>query len=206
MTRPFQAERDRMVEEQIVARGVRSPEVLRVMRQVPRDIFLPVHRSSEAHLDCPVPLAPGATLSQPYIVALMLEALGSVSGRSVLEVGSGCGYVLALLAAMGAEAFGIELDESLASRSREVLASLGAAAHVHWGDGAEGWPGGGTFDGLLLSCATPRISHALMLQCASHAVVVYPEGEAHEPQMLMRLQQGHRIALCPVAFVSMRGQ
>jgi protein-L-isoaspartate(D-aspartate) O-methyltransferase len=204
MSRLFQAERDRMVEEQIVARGVRSPEVLRAMRRVPREAFLPAHRSSEAYLDCPVPLGPGSTLSQPYIVALMLDALGPVQGKRVLEVGSGCGYVLTLLEEMGAEAYGIELDDALAQTSRRTLAALGMRAQVKAGDGAEGWPEQSPFDALMLSCATPQIAPGLLAQCTSDAIVVFPEGAANEPQMLIRLQHGHRVALCPVAFVGLR--
>lgn len=193
-----------MIHDQIEGRGITHAQVLEAMGTLSRRAFLPPELWPKAYEDHPVPLGPGATLSQPYIVALMLSALGPIQGKKVLEVGSGCGYVLALLARMGAEAFGIEWDAHLAHRSRVTLERLGCRAHVAAGDGALGWPEAAPFEALVLSCATPALPTSLMAQLTPQAVILFPEGHVTGPQTLIRLQNGQREELCGVAFVGLR--
>lgn len=196
-----------MVRDQIAARGVRDPAVLAACARVPRHRFLDPSQWGEAHGDHPVFLGPGSTLSQPYMVAAMLEALEVRPGDRVLEVGSGSGYVLALLEAIGATPFGVELDADLADHSRRTLGDLGFRAEVRAGDGAEGWAERGPYDGLLLSCAAPELPGALLAQLAPGARVLFPERDLLGRQELVRLRPGGfppREELMGVAFVPLR--
>ena len=198
-----------MVASQIEARGVRDPRVLEAMRQVPRHLFVPEGFRLQAHEDHPLPLGLGQTISQPYIVACMAEALALTGCERVLEVGSGCGYMAAVLARLAQEVYGVELEAELHRRSRELLASLGCGnIHLACGDGAKGWPEAAPFDAILLSCATDAIPPALWEQLAEGGRIILPLGTPfgyQELQVVTRSQTGPEVrSLGAVAFVPLR--
>jgi protein-L-isoaspartate(D-aspartate) O-methyltransferase len=183
----FAEARARMVRAQIAGRGVSDPRVLTAMRIVPRERFTRPEDRSAAFDDTPLPLGRGQTLSQPYVVAFMTEALGLPAGARVLEVGTGSGYQAAVLAAMGFEVFSIERDAELAAGAAERLAELAPDVRVRCGDGYLGWPEAAPFDGIVLTAAPPAIPEALVGQLAPGGVLVAPVGEG--AQSLQRLQK-----------------
>ena len=164
-----------MVRDQVVGRRVRSRHVIGALLRVDRRIFVPAGSAGLALGDHPVSIACGQTLSQPYMVALMLDALQVRRGMSVLEVGAGSGYVLALLGAMGARPCGVEWHPELAGGIRDHLraARCGAAA-VRCGDGGLGWPEKAPFDRILVSAACPRVPPPLLQQLAPGGILVAP--------------------------------
>ena len=169
--------RARMVADQIRARGVRDSRVLRVVGRVPRELFLPEAQRPEAYEDRPVPIGFGQTISQPYIVAYMTEALQVESSHRVLEIGTGCGYQTAVLAELAAEVYSIELIDVLAERARRTLEGLGYAnVHVRAGDGHAGWPEHAPFDRILAAAAPPAVPPALLEQLVDGGILVIPVG------------------------------
>jgi protein-L-isoaspartate(D-aspartate) O-methyltransferase len=204
-------ERLRMVAEQIEARGVREPRLLEALRTVPRHAFVPAARAGEAYADRAVPIGHGATISQPYVVAVMTEQAAVREGARVLEVGTGSGYQAAVLAALGAEVYTIEIVEPLA---RRALASLRAAGfpgvHVRVGDGYRGWPEAAPFDAILVTAAAPRVPEPLLAQLAVGGRLVIPvdgEGGAQELQVHERTASGVTVRrVLGVRFVPMTGE
>ncbi|HTJ45227.1 MAG TPA: protein-L-isoaspartate(D-aspartate) O-methyltransferase [Kofleriaceae bacterium] len=181
-------ERARMVAEQIEARGVHDPDVLRAMREVPRHLFVPPALAAEAYADRALPVEDDQTISQPYIVALMAEALDLERGSRVLEIGTGTGYAAAVLAALGAEVYTIEIREALAASAAARLASLGVAhVHVRCGDGALGWDEMAPFDGIAVAASGPDVPPALVEQLAVGAHLVLPIGPQSGVQQLVRI-------------------
>jgi protein-L-isoaspartate(D-aspartate) O-methyltransferase len=181
-------ERERMVRDQIEARDVRDPDVLRAMREVPRHRFVPPALAGEAYADRALPIDEDQTISQPYIVARMAEALELEGGARVLEIGTGSGYAAAVLATMGAEVYSIEIREALAASAAARLASIGIArVHVRCGDGALGWPEAAPFDGIAVAASTPDVPHALLEQLAVGAHLVLPLGGQSSVQQLVRI-------------------
>jgi protein-L-isoaspartate(D-aspartate) O-methyltransferase len=179
--------RARMVRAQIAARGVRDPRVLAVMQTVPRERFTRADDTARAFEDTPLPLGRGQTLSQPYVVAFMTEALGLPAGARVLEIGTGSGYQAAVLAAMGFEVFSIERDAELAATAAARLAELAPEVHLRCGDGYAGWPEAAPFHGIVLTAAPARIPEVLIEQLAPGGVLVAPIGEG--TQSLLRLHK-----------------
>ncbi len=178
-----------MVREQIVGRRVRSRHVIGALLRVDRRIFVPAAHAAQALGDHPVSIPCGQTVSQPYMVALMLEALKMRRGMTVLEVGSGSGYVLALLGVMGARAFGVEWHRELASGIPERLAAARSrAASVRCGDGGLGWPERAPYDRILVSAACPRVPEPLLEQLAPGGILVAPvDGPGGGSQVLSRI-------------------
>ena len=204
-------ERDReaMVRDQIEARGVRDARVLDAMRAVPRHRFVAAALRDEAYSDRPLPIGRGQTISQPYVVAFMAEALGLRGGERVLEVGSGSGYAAAVLSRIAADVYGIELEKELYDRSVEVIRALGYGnVHLRHGDGFHGWPAEAPFDAILLSCAAPEIPRPLWDQLRQGGRFLYPKGPEDGPQeltLVTRTPNGPREErLQPVRFVPMR--
>jgi protein-L-isoaspartate(D-aspartate) O-methyltransferase len=199
-----------MVSEQIEARGVRDPRVLRAMRAVPRHRFVPESRVDEACEDWPVPIGHGQTVSQPYIVACMIEALGLGPGARVLEIGTGCGYQAAVLAEAGFGVFTVEIVPELAREAASRLSMLGyTGVRVRQGDGHEGWPEEAPFAGIILAAAPAEVPAALFDQLAPDGVLVAPVGRgAQDLWRHRRTPQGLAgERLLPVRFVPMvRGQ
>jgi protein-L-isoaspartate(D-aspartate) O-methyltransferase len=205
----WEALRQRMVEEQIAARGVRDEAVLRAMREVPRHEFVPPDYRAEAYRDSPLPIGDGQTISQPYIVALMSELLEVQAGDRVLEIGTGSGYQAAVLAAMGVEVYSIEIKPRLCRQAAEVLEGLGyEAVHVRCGDGYGGWPDAAPFRGIIVTAAPDRIPEPLVEQLGPGARMVIPVGSFYqELKVLTRAEDGvAERSVIPVRFVPMTGE
>jgi len=179
-------ERHRMVERQIKARGIRDPAVLAAMAAVPRHEFVPPGLLHAAYADHPLPIGEGQTISQPYIVALMTEALGLRDTDRVLELGTGSGYQAAVLAALADTVYTIEYFPSLAENARQVFERLGLAnIVVQAGDGWAGWPEHAPFDAAMVTFAAPEVPERVVEQLKVGGRLCIPLGEAHEVQMLM---------------------
>jgi protein-L-isoaspartate(D-aspartate) O-methyltransferase len=179
------------------------------MRTVPRERFLDPSLAGLAHADRPIPIGCGQTLSQPYIVAVMAEALALDGSERVLEVGAGSGYMAAILSLLVAEVFGVELEPELHRRAAETLAGLGRGnIHLRCGDGALGWPERAPFDAILLSCAAPAIPPALWAQLGPGGRLIVPLGEPDQVQDLVlarkTAQGGELHPLMAVGFVPLR--
>ena len=185
----FEAARERMVREQIEARGIRDMRVLAAMREVPRHLFVSEDLRRRAYDDSPLPIGSQQTISQPYIVALMVEALEVASEDRVLEIGTGSGYEAAVLAKLCAELYSIERIPSLTAGARKVLDALGYGnVHLRVGDGGEGWPEAAPFAAIVMSAAARQIPRPLVEQLADDGRLVLPMGE-DESQMLVRLRK-----------------
>src|SRR5436190_649274 len=164
--------RARMVADQIRARGITDPRVLAAMTRVPRERFVPSGVRHEAFDDRPLPIGYGQTISQPYIVAFMTEALQLEPQHRVLEIGTGCGYQTAVLAELAGEIYSIELVEALAERARRTLHDLGyAKVVVRAGDGHAGWPEHAPFDRIIAAAAPPEVPPALLEQLADDGIL-----------------------------------
>jgi protein-L-isoaspartate(D-aspartate) O-methyltransferase len=206
------AARERMTARQIAGRGVRDPRVLEAMRTVPRSAFVPTDLLDAAHSDAPLPIEAGQTISQPYIVALMLEALELGPGDRALEVGSGSGYAAAVMSRLCETVHAIERHEELVEASRQTLAELGYAnVVVRVGDGTLGWAEEAPFDAILVSAGGPAVPDALREQLADGGRLVMPVGTARRRQRLTRVvRRGLRdfVAsdLGEVAFVPLIGE
>lgn len=199
--------REAMVLRQIEARGVCDPRVLSALLEVPRHRFVPEWERSDAHGDHPLPIGRGQTISQPYIVAFMAEALELSGTERVLEVGSGSGYFAAVLARLARGVVALELEPELVARSSSLLAELGIGnVEVHLADGARGWAAGAPYEAIVLSCTAPAVPEALWDQLAPGGVLLSPLGSPWETQWLTRFRGGpaHPERLLPVAFVPLR--
>ena len=203
----FRKAREAMVLTQIEARGVRDPRVLSAMREVPRHRFAPSASLPEAHEDHPLPIGRGQTISQPYIVAFMAEALALEGDESVLEVGSGSGYFAAILARLARRVVALELEPDLADRSSALLEELGIGnVDVHLADGARGWLEEAPYDAIVLSCTAREVPPDLWGQLTPGGRLLAPLGSPWEAQWLTlyRGGPGHPERLLPVAFVPLR--
>ena len=182
------ARRERMVREQIASRGVRDPAVLDAMARVPREEFVTPDLRRRAYDDAPLPIEDGQTISQPYIVALMLDAARIGPADKVLEVGAGSGYASAVASLLAAHVVAIERHAGLAASAAERLARLGfATVEVHHADGSGGWPDGAPFDAILVAASGPRVPEALRDQLALGGRLVMPVGSSVWQQRLVRL-------------------
>jgi len=208
----FASRRARMVEEQIRARGVTDPEVLRAMRLVPRHAFVPGALVPHAYEDRPLAIGHGQTISQPYIVAYMTKHLALTNRSRVLEVGTGCGYQTAVLATLAREVFSIEIVPPLAEAARERLERLGHRnVHLRTGDGARGWPEEAPFDAIIVACSAPEIPRALKDQLAPQGRLICPVGtrsaEGQDLIVAAKDREGRIVewSLIPVRFVPLTG-
>jgi protein-L-isoaspartate(D-aspartate) O-methyltransferase len=182
--------RARMVEDQLVARGLRGDDVLAAMRCVPRHLFVPPELAAKAYADAPLPIGLGQTISQPYMVALMTELLGVDVRSRVLEIGAGSGYQTAVLAEVAGEVYALELLAPLAERARAVLARLGYQnTHAAIADGSGGWPEMAPFDAIIVAAAAPEAPPALLRQLVDGGRLVMPLGHPHRDQVLTVLQR-----------------
>ncbi len=198
--------REAMVTSQILARDVRDPEVLRAMRAVPRHLFVPEEMRDHAYEDRALPVGHGQTISQPYVVAAMSEALRAERGMKVLEVGTGTGYQAAVLAEMGLRVWSIEIIPELARSARERLRALGyPSVTVIEGDGYAGWPPEAPYDRIIVTAAPPDVPQALKDQLAVGGRMVLPVGDLDQDLVvLQKTPEGFtRSVLFPVRFVPM---
>ncbi len=170
-------------------RGVRSPAVLEALQRVPRHLFVPPEYQAYAYGDHPLPIGYGQTISQPYIVALMTEALHLQPGARVLEVGTGSGYQAAVLAEMGLDVYSIEKIPELHARAREVLTQLGYPVHLLLGDGYAGWEEHAPYDGIIVTAAPVEIPPALIAQLKTDGYLVIPVGPRSGYQTLWQVRK-----------------
>jgi len=201
-------ESDRMVQEQLVARGIRDKRVLAAMRQVPRDAFVPEEARPFAFADRPLPIGYNQTISQPYIVALMAECAAIRPGDRVLEIGTGCGYEAAVLSLLAGEVFSMDIVEPLASGAAERLKQLGYSVRVRAGDGYAGWPEEAPFNAIVLAAAAPVVPEPLLEQLAPDGRLVMPLGtDDQQLTIILKTPEGFgRKTLAPVQFVRMTGR
>jgi protein-L-isoaspartate(D-aspartate) O-methyltransferase len=179
-----------MTDSQIRARGVRDPLVLAAITKIPRHLFIPEGLRSCAHADEPLPIGQGQTISQPYIVAYMTEALGLQGGERVLEVGTGSGYQTAVLAEIVREVWTVEIVESLALQARSILDSLGYAnIHYRVGDGSGGWPGSAPFDAVIVTAAAARMPESLEGQLGPGGRMIVPVGTDLQELFIVRREK-----------------
>lgn len=201
-----EGERKEMVLKQIQGRGVKDPRVLWAMRTVPRHLFVPEKYSKEAYADRPLPIGHDQTISQPYIVAYMTEALGLKGDERVLEIGTGSGYQAAVLSVLVSEVYSIEILEPLAEEAARRLKELGYEnVEVRCGDGYLGWPDKAPFDAIIVTAAPPEIPRELVKQLKVGGRMVLPVGVGSQDLIrVTKTQSGIRKEnLLPVRFVPM---
>jgi protein-L-isoaspartate(D-aspartate) O-methyltransferase len=197
---------DVMVESQIVRRGVRDADVIRVMKNTPRHEFIPAHLRDHAYDDRPQSIGSGQTISQPYIVALMTEYLQLTGSEKVLEIGTGSGYQAAVLAPLVDTCYSIEVVKSLAIEASHKLSVMNYDnIIVKWGDGYKGWPEHAPFDRIIITAAPPQIPEKLVEQLAVGGRMVLPVGSHFQELILItKTKKGiHRKSIIPVRFVPM---
>ncbi len=201
--------RERMVDRQIADRGISSPRVLDAFRSVPRHLFVPEHKREFAYSDGPLPIGKGQTISQPYIVAYMTEALKLTPEDRVLEIGTGSGYQAAILGELAGEVYTIERHQSLADTAARRLEEMGYKnIHVVQGDGTHGLPEHAPFDGVIVTAAAPEVPQPLLDQLAEGGRLIMPVGSrAGQVLKLFHREDGEvKIrTLSPVAFVPLVG-
>ena len=207
----FACEREQMVREQLEFRGIKNRAVLEAMLTVPRHLFVPEHLRKYAHYDGPLAIGEGQTISQPYMVALMVEALEPQAGDWILEVGTGSGYAAAVLSRIVSRVFTVERHRSLALGAVRRFRLLGYDnIDVYVGDGTKGWPAEALFDGILVSAAAPAIPASLRNQLKPGGCLVIPVGgRGYQELLRLRLERdGSSVqdSLGAVQFVPLVGE
>jgi len=205
----WEAARNRMVDDQLRARGIRDARVLDAMRRVPRHLFIPEPHRAWAYDDRPVPIGRGQTISQPYVVAFMTEALEIAPHHRVLEVGTGSGYQAAILAELAREVYTIEIVPELANRARRTLSALGYRnVHVRVGNGYLGWPEQAPYDRIVVTAAPQKVPPALLGQLRIGGLMAIPVGSGiQQLRVLRRTATGtETLHELPVRFVPMTGE
>jgi protein-L-isoaspartate(D-aspartate) O-methyltransferase len=204
----FETERNQMIQTQIVARGIQDPAVIEAMKNVPRHHFVTEKFASLAYSDQPLPIGHKQTISQPFMVAYMSEALNVEPGDKVLEVGTGSGYQAAILAEMDVNVWSIEIIPELALQAKENLQNVGYnSVVVKQGDGYKGWPEEAPFDGIIVTAAPPSIPEALVEQLKTDGIMIVPVGRQNTVQTLKKITKTEdgisQTELIPVRFVPM---
>jgi protein-L-isoaspartate(D-aspartate) O-methyltransferase len=205
----FKTMREKMVETQIKARGVKDPRVLSALLKVERHRFVPEEYLNSSYSDQPLPIGEGQTISQPYIVALMTELLELKGGEKVLEIGTGSGYQAAILAELAKEVYSIEIIESLASKAQNLLLELGYQnIKVKAGDGYLGWPDVAPFDAIIVTAAPDHIPKSLIEQLKEGGRMVVPVGTYTQElkKIIKRSGKIETTDVIPVVFVPMTGE
>lgn len=186
-----EAQRHAMVAEQLHKRGIQDARVLDVMGTVPREAFVPPKYLDEAYSDRPLPIGDGQTISQPYIVALMLQLMKLDSGDTVLEIGTGSGYQTALLAGLVSRVVSVERIEGLSDRAGALLSQLEYTnVHLQVGDGTLGYPDYAPYDGIIVTAGGPRVPEALKGQLAEGGRLVCPVGDREKQELLVWERRG----------------
>jgi len=212
----FARERQEMIESQLRARGISDPRVLAAFARVPREAFVPEAYRDDAYGDHPVPIGEGQTVSQPYMVALMIQELKlpdpvDESRCRVLEIGTGSGYQTALLVEMGCEVYTVERIPTLSRKAQERLAALGYREHIHYrvGDGTLGWPEEAPFERITVGAGAPRVPPSLAAQLADGGVMVIPVGDELQQELVVVERCGGKITqrpVCGCVFVRLIGR
>ena len=199
-----------MVEQQLRGRDITDPRVLSAMLAVPRHLFVPEDQRPRSYFDQPLPIGYEQTISQPYIVAFMTQALAVQPGDRVLEIGTGSGYQAAVLSVLAGAVYSIEIIEPLASRARDTLDRLGYRnVHVRAGNGYLGWPEDAPFDRVMVTAAPEEVPPALIAQLKIGGLMAIPVGSSgmQELRILRRTAEGvETIRTLPVSFVPMTGK
>lgn len=204
-----QSERNRMVDRQIVARGIQDPAAIAALRRVPRHRFVPASYSEFAYMDGPLPIGHSQTITQPYLVAYMTEVLELRGHEKVLEIGTGSGYQAAVLAEIVPRVFTMEIVEPLANQAARTLAELGYdLVTVRAGDGYQGWPEEAPFDAIIVTAAPDHVPQPLLDQLAVGGRLILPVGEFFQSLVrYRRTKDGYeRTELLPVRFVPMTSE
>ncbi len=204
-------ERKLMVDKQIYNRGIKDKRILHAFNQVPRHAFVPEDKQHMAYGDYPLPVGDGQTISQPYIVALMTDALELTSNDKVLEIGTGSGYQAAILAELVKEVFSIERIEGLAENARQILEGLGYEnIQLRIDDGTLGWKDQAPFDGIIVTAASPRIPKSLTDQLNIGGRMVIPVGDMTSQDLIKvkKSQEGEleKTNLGGCRFVPLKGE
>jgi len=203
--------RVRMVDEQIRGRGINDQRVIDAMLEVPRHLFVEDSLRARAYVDSPLPIREGQTISQPYIVALMTEALELTGDERVLEIGTGSGYQLAILAELAREVYSVERFPSLAAQAEKLLTQMGYKnVFIRTGDGTLGWREKAPFDAIIVTAAAPDVPNSLKEQLADGGRLVIPVGGEYTQDLVKVVKVGynrfHTESLCPVRFVKLVGR
>src|SRR6266403_323485 len=206
----FAAERQRMVQQQLVSRGVHDKRVLAAMSKVPREEFVPADERAAAYTDHPLPIGYDQTISQPYIVAFMTEQLHPKPSDRVLEIGTGSGYQAAILAELVAEVYTIEIAEPLVRNAEATLVRLGYKnVRMKVGDGYKGWPENAPFDAVIVTCAPDRVPRPLTDQLKEGGRMIIPVGDRFAQELYLLEKKNGQLkesAVLPVRFVPMTGE
>src|SRR5437870_1269182 len=206
----FAAERQRMVRQQLVARGINDARVLGAITKVPREEFVPPESRAASYEDGPMPIGHGQTISQPYIVAFMTEQLRPKASDRVLEIGTGSGYQAAILAGLVKDVYTIEIIDALAKDAEATLLRLGYKnVHVRVGDGYRGWPEYAPFDAITVTCAPDHVPQPLIDQLKEGGRMILPVGGFGNQELyLLEKKNGQlqRRSVLPVRFVPMAGE
>ena len=205
----FEAERTRMVNEQLKGRDIRDPRVLTAILSVPRHLFVPESLQPRAYSDSPLPIGYDQTISQPYIVAFMTQALNLQPDHRVLEIGTGSGYQAAVLGMLARQVYSIEIVAPLAARARALLADLGYRnIEVRTGNGYAGWAEHAPYDRIMVTAAPDEVPSALVQQLRTGGLMAIPVGTVtQELRILRRTATGmETLSTLPVRFVPMTGK
>ena len=206
----FENARREMVARQIGDRGIRSERVLAAMESVPRHLFVPREHVSAAYSDEPLPIGEGQTISQPFMVAAMADALSLLGSERVLEIGAGSGYQAAVLSQLAAEVVAVEAQPLLADRARELLQKLGYRnVRIELGDGSLGWPADVPYDAILVTAAAPAVPPPLIEQLAEGGRLVIPVGGSEHQDLLRIVKRDgatSQESLYPCRFVPLIGR
>ena len=204
----FVAQRQHMVKEQVVMRGVMTDRILAALGKVPREEFVPAEYRAASYSDQPLPIGYDQTISQPFIVALMTEELRPQPTDRVLEIGTGSGYQAAILAELVAEVYSIEIVEPLAKKAEATLQRLGYKnVHVKTGDGYKGWPEHSPFDSVIVTCAPEHVPEPLVDQLKEGGRMIIPVGAKFAQALYLLEKKNGRLeqsAILPVKFVPMQ--
>jgi len=199
-----------MVEEQIARRGINNTGVLDVFMRVERERFVPRDQIKRAYDDCPLPIGSDQTISQPYIAALMTEALRLSGREKILEIGTGSGYQAAILAESAQDVYSIERLPELAERAKTIVNGIGYTnIHIRTGDGSLGWPEEAPFDRIIITAAIPDIPQPLISQLREGGRMVYPLGELYHQALTAAVKENNELKteiLCGCVFVPLIGK
>ena len=191
MNSDYEIARERMVSEQLVKRGIKDPRVLAAMRKIPRHLFVDEALAARAYGDYPLPIGEKQTISQPYMVALMTEALAPGPKDRILEIGTGSGYQTAVLAELCSKVFSIERIKSIAEKAEKTLESLGYSNFlIRVGDGSGGWKEEAPFEGILVTAGAPDVPRVLEQQLTERGRLVIPVGDEFSQSLIKIVREG----------------